>query len=388
MRNDHSDRQGSWHKRRAHGIAAVIGVFFLFQNCGQHNSGLPTDSTGVVIESDGRYKALLKMAMDPETLSAWFSQEGTEIIQSNSHVSELRTLLADGVSFSAIAGTPSPQLIPHDGTTTATRSVLHFLGKSTLQSPYNDNLGASSYAVVAVVSEPSHGRLLHLKTDQEGDSLSVYLNTNEVRVEHVTDSANSRVIRTMVPANAEYILAISLGPDPDSMRILINGIPVETEEEVKGTPQAMPFVWRQGWLGDAENDVDMTIGEFMIFKNSLSDAELNAVSFLLAEHAGISEVEFNPQLSQARPGGYGDELPTAIRNLLESKCYSCHQSSGIKWTLTIPGLTTAEVLMIGKPEESSLYTRLISGDQKKKMPLGGSLPADEIELIRNWIQGL
>ncbi len=382
--------KSSTQKRAAHGIVVVIGFFLLFQNCGRFDTVRFADTAVRAQESGGgsRYQSLLKLAMDPEIFSAWFSKEGTEIVQTGPQVSELKTRLSDGVSFSTMADTLSPQLVPRSAGTTVSRSMLHFSGKSSLQSPYNDNLGAGSYAVAAVVGKASQGRLILLKTDHEGDSLAIYLEGDRIRAEHVTDSLNSKVARFRLNKIDDFVLAITMGPEPDSMRVFVDGVLAEVEEEVKGTPQFLPYVWRQAILGDSEQDIDLSLGEFMIFRNSLSDAELNAISFMLAERAGIPEVQFDERLSQARPGGYGDQLPSAIRGLIEDKCFSCHQSSGVLWTLTIPGLTTAGVLKIGKPDESSLYIRLISTDPTKRMPVGSSLPGDEIELIRSWIQGL
>ena len=85
---------------------------------------------------------------------------------------------------------------------------------------------------------------------------------------------------------------------------------------------------------------------------------------------------------------------TQIKPLLSVKCYSCHgalkQRSGLRLEarqLMIRGGENGQVIVPGNSRESALVAR-ITADEADRMPPaseGAALTADEIELIRQWI---
>ena len=50
------------------------------------------------------------------------------------------------------------------------------------------------------------------------------------------------------------------------------------------------------------------------------------------------------------------------------------------------GGVSKNTLVPGKPDESELYRRVSASSSQARMPMGGELAANEIELIRRWIE--
>ena len=85
------------------------------------------------------------------------------------------------------------------------------------------------------------------------------------------------------------------------------------------------------------------------------------------------------------------DFEQAIAPILEQHCYDCHGEDEAKGKLrlhTVEGIQKSEVVVAGKPDESKLLQRiLLPADNKKLMPKDGDpLPAEQIALIRLWIE--
>lgn len=82
-----------------------------------------------------------------------------------------------------------------------------------------------------------------------------------------------------------------------------------------------------------------------------------------------------------------------IRPILERRCHACHgrlkQKGGLRLdagSLVHKGAKGGPVILPGKSAESNLIKRLLSQDDEERMPPEGKpLPADQIELLRHWI---
>lgn len=81
-----------------------------------------------------------------------------------------------------------------------------------------------------------------------------------------------------------------------------------------------------------------------------------------------------------------------VRPLLAQNCYSCHgdtvQQSGLRLDLrqnALRGGDYGPVILPGKSADSKLIKRLVDGDGGMQMPPSGPLTADEIGVLRAWI---
>ncbi len=99
------------------------------------------------------------------------------------------------------------------------------------------------------------------------------------------------------------------------------------------------------------------------------------------------------------PVGLADETPekvaffeSKIRPLLNARCIECHDEQTLEGGLRLDirsgwqkGGHSGRAIQPGKPEESTLYQAVVYLDKDLKMPPDAQLPADEIALLREWI---
>jgi hypothetical protein len=90
--------------------------------------------------------------------------------------------------------------------------------------------------------------------------------------------------------------------------------------------------------------------------------------------------------------GSSPVFATEIRPILAARCYQCHgpdvQQNGLRLDslqALLAGSETGKIVVPGSSEKSRLMRRLVALD-RPQMPYGGPpLPADQIDLIRHWI---
>ena len=84
-----------------------------------------------------------------------------------------------------------------------------------------------------------------------------------------------------------------------------------------------------------------------------------------------------------------------VKPLLATKCYSCHgalkQEGGLRLetkTLMLAGGESGPVLAPSAAEQSLLLKRITAGEDERMPPAeeGGSLTADEVAMLRDWIE--
>jgi mono/diheme cytochrome c family protein len=83
---------------------------------------------------------------------------------------------------------------------------------------------------------------------------------------------------------------------------------------------------------------------------------------------------------------------TQIQPILTSQCAGCHGSGSLDFRTYASVMASTSsaygraIVQSGNPNFSPLYDKLLPNPQfGSRMPLGGSLTANQIELIRNWI---
>ena len=99
---------------------------------------------------------------------------------------------------------------------------------------------------------------------------------------------------------------------------------------------------------------------------------------------------------------FGSELPPPadmqvdfdqhVKPILTTKCHACHgtkkQQSGLRLDRrqnALRGGDYGPVIIAGKSADSKLILRLVSGDGGMQMPPTGALPAEDIGVLRAWI---
>lgn len=82
----------------------------------------------------------------------------------------------------------------------------------------------------------------------------------------------------------------------------------------------------------------------------------------------------------------------AAYQVLQNRCINCHMGSHNTWATYVNSqlwINAGEVIA-GNSVDSKLVRRIInSGESQSDMPpVGGSLPTDEYQSIKDWIDGL
>ena len=92
------------------------------------------------------------------------------------------------------------------------------------------------------------------------------------------------------------------------------------------------------------------------------------------------------------PDAAGINYEQEVRPILANRCFGCHgprqQQSGLRLDLRQNALRGGDygvVIVPGRSAESKLIQRLIGSDGGLQMPPTGELPAEEIAVLRKWI---
>jgi len=82
-----------------------------------------------------------------------------------------------------------------------------------------------------------------------------------------------------------------------------------------------------------------------------------------------------------------------VQPILQRSCYVCHGEQQQMGKLRLDskqaalrGGVSKNTLVPGKPGESELYRRVAGSSSQARMPMGGELPAAEVDLLRSWIE--
>ena len=92
------------------------------------------------------------------------------------------------------------------------------------------------------------------------------------------------------------------------------------------------------------------------------------------------------------PDAAGINYEQEVRPILANRCFGCHgprqQQSGLRLDLRQNALRGGDygvVIVPGRSADSKLIQRLIGSDAGLQMPPTGELPAEEIAVLRKWI---
>lgn len=115
----------------------------------------------------------------------------------------------------------------------------------------------------------------------------------------------------------------------------------------------------------------------------------NAVDHFIGARIAEAEKEYQPDTSS------GTSFFREVQPILERHCYSCHQGNKVKGGLRLDNRADAFLggnadgtsIVVGKPEESPLFLRVISHDPEEVMPAKGDRLSDrDVAILRSWIE--
>jgi mono/diheme cytochrome c family protein len=157
---------------------------------------------------------------------------------------------------------------------------------------------------------------------------------------------------------------------------------------VPGDSEKSPLVKRLLGVGEAAR-MPMGADPLPASQIKLIRAWIDQNSFVIPKEPARTPAA--PVAAHPRENGSGI-YAAEIRPILAARCYSCHgpelQQNGLRLDsleAILKGSTNSSVVMPGDSEKSPLVRRILGLD-RPRMPYGGPpLPADDVELIRKWI---
>ena len=97
-------------------------------------------------------------------------------------------------------------------------------------------------------------------------------------------------------------------------------------------------------------------------------------------------------LASGLPAPAAVDFSRDVKPIFDRSCSGCHgekqQLGQLRLDsrkIVLEGGVSGKTVVAGKPEESELYRRVAGSSDQPRMPMGGELPAAEIETIRQWI---
>ncbi len=128
-----------------------------------------------------------------------------------------------------------------------------------------------------------------------------------------------------------------------------------------------------------------------IFSKGIPALALSFLALACSDGKGVSKdlatgkAPKKDEASTSHRGG-GDATATKVAALLDKNCGECHGSKsqgGVTDISDLSKLVTAELVVPGSPNRSSLFQSMKAG----RMPPSGALAAEDLALVEKWISG-
>lgn len=242
---------------------------------------------------------------------------------------------------------------------------------------------SDSVSFAALVSAGASGTLLSIRGGAANvEDCSVAIQSNQVRLYHLTDAANYASLSAAVPSG-DFVVAGRCGTRVEDLELQINGVSVTSTPAKVGTSLA-DFAYILRTLVSVA-----AVKEVVVFEDTLSDFELNVLSRKLAIDFGVRATA-DYSLSLDVPGAVVvDPNFAPMLQVYNNKCASCHTAYS-----TASQFVAAGWVAKGDPANSKMFWRLkdsgvTSKDGKpQNMPMSSTLTTSEIATIRTWIQNM
>lgn len=266
----------------------------------------------------------------------------------------------------------------------------------------NSAMMADQFSVIIAADRTATGKLISVGsgTVEEG---FVSIVSGKIRAGRADTSGigYSEYKETNLPASgSKMVIAASFGTKAGDISLMVNGIVQQASITKSGTPGDFSLIAK---------DVTPAVGQLYEYiayggdstysDGKLSNQELNVMSRYIANNNMIENVIFDPSLIDGTgPGGGTSVNPkfTLAKAVFDAKCTTCHSPTGSYPTFNLVGLTESKAInngwvVKGNPDSSRLYYRLMGSSGSngpKTMPQGGSISAQDVQIVADWINSI
>ncbi len=375
-------------------LVAIGGAALLsYQNCGE----LRPSNEAVSSQSSYEFRYIRdKQTLDrlktSPTLKVWISAKESLYQTSGGQASSISSLNNDGVTLTPGSSETGPSIVSSPALGNA---VFEFRDNRITKSPTSSPLIGSAYSMIALVEGPVSGRLITINAGTVGtDERTVSVDGGFLTAKRQRTAGQSEELKTAFDGTLSRatVVAVSFDDAPGRVLVQVDGRVARDTVEKTGDPEGSTSSSRYFTLGGTGSA--FKVAEVLVINEALSQAELNTVSRYVGERWGLKDIYFDPELFPIGGPGSTDDLPPAVRTIINNKCANCHSGAHTAWyNFKADDFKKTGRVVPGNAIVSPVYYRLQVSDAPgdlgaKDMPQGGSISAAESEAIKNWIQGL
>lgn len=249
--------------------------------------------------------------------------------------------------------------------------------------PSGGGIVSDSVSFAAAVSAGTSGTVLSIHAGTaNSEDCAIAIQSGMIRLYHLTDASNYASLSAPVPSG-DFVVSGRCGSKVEDLHFQINGVAVKGPITKVGSALLdFGYVLRTMTSTSA-------VKEAVVFEEALSDFELNMLGRQIGSNQGL-RVNADYTLSTEIPGAVVvDPNFAPMLAVYNSKCASCHTAYTSAANFVSAGWVTK-----GDPANSKMFWRLqgsgvTSKDGKaQNMPMGASISASDVALIRTWIQNM
>jgi hypothetical protein len=235
---------------------------------------------------------------------------------------------------------------------------------------------------IALVLHPAgtnaHGRFLSFGADLVDEEVG--LNDNDVFRAVRASSPQDYAFVDHAESTSASVIVMAFGAAPDSLALWVDGERATSAPAVQGSPRVLGYVARTLRLAPIASPADFDLGELLVVRRLLTDAEIATLSLTLGAKWSIPVRTADAGVE----GGDPVRFPAVLAVLKSHACTACHfpaSATGGEVDLTTYAGVKAFVVP-GTPATSRLWLAL---DRMEDKPGASKLAPSERDLLSTWI---
>lgn len=263
------------------------------------------------------------------------------------------------------------------------------LDDSFFQTPLAKMIQGDSVSFFTVLDAQSIGEILSLNPmDRNTQSFSLRVSGTHIST-RFTSSLTDYIVNEATNPGGTVVVGVSFNSQGE-IDLSINGALFKTSSSygVPGTPFQLQRLFS---LGPVLTTDSLRFKEVVILGRSTTRIEQGAMIEFLRKKHNLSftlDTELNPPTNVGGGGGATDANFTLAKNVIQNRCLNCHTSWG---NVNANYFVNIGVVIKNNPLQSKLYYRLknsLGGSGPKNMPQAASIPSEDVEKIRLWIENM
>lgn len=251
---------------------------------------------------------------------------------------------------------------------------------SFLQDPlFTDRM--TLFLVIPASNEITDDTLFSLTSgDAENDHILVSFSQNRqsILIERRSDPTNKLTYQVNLGAQFNRsVLAVNFKQKPQLEKFMLSGRMTNLVSLETGVAADFNFLIK-------DIQIDNSIQSILVGED-LTSYETNMISSMMAQQSGVSGYKIDFTLPNTEVTYPANEVETRAIAILKTRCATCHEQHGSWDGYSTNNYISQNLIVPGNPSASMIYQRITTSNLSQRMPPGGSLGADDPQIIRQWI---